>query len=122
MQYIKSNNQDTSNNNSKEQIVYFCPRCHNIRVMKVKTYVDKLCNRCDSEMLNIMPKEQFVEYTENEKKKLIQDLKSKHPNIASPTEILLMKINDNTRTIKNILTFYLLMTLLGIFILFVSMN
>jgi len=91
---MKPNNQ---NNIQSEKQIYFCPYCHHV-------------------------KKEFDKNSTEGKRKLISDLKAKYPEVATPTEVLLGKIYDNSRTIKNIIMFYFVLTILGILIVFINMN
>lgn len=117
---MKSNDQNKIQ--SKKQI-YFCPYCHNMRVRTdTSSYTDRICDKCKSEMILFMSQEEFDKNNTEDKKKLVKNLKIKYPEVAQPTEILLGKIWDNSRTIKNILLFYFALTILGIIILFININ
>lgn len=116
------NSYNQENIQSQKQI-YFCPYCHNMRIRSdTNSYTDKICDRCKSEMILFMSKEEFDRNSAEDKKKLIKNLKIKYPEAASPIEILLGKIWDNSRTIKNILLFYFMLTILGIIIILINMN
>lgn len=117
---MKPNNQ---NNIQSEKQIYFCPYCHNMRIrVDTNIYTDRICDRCKSDMILFMSKEEFDKNSTEGKRKLISDLKAKYPEVATPTEVLLGKIYDNSRTIKNIIMFYFILTILGILIVFINMN
>ena len=124
---MKLENQQTSNEN-EEKMIYFCPECHNIRV-KVGSYTNYICNRCDSFMTPVIKKTDYDVKTGEQKKQIINNLKATCQEVATPTEILLKKLiantrqmNENLNSIKNMITFFFVLTIIGIIIMFLSMS
>lgn len=117
-----------NNANIKEKRIYICPYCHKTRVIENENqYIHVVCYHCDSQMNYVCSKKEYMEKTKDEKEKIINDLKVLYPEVFTPSEILLKKLlqnikvmNTNLCTIKNIMVFYLVLTLLGLFIAFVS--
>lgn len=122
---IELKNQNTSNS-SMEEVIYFCPDCHNIRI-KVGTYTDYVCNRCDCFMIPAMQKKDYDIKTGEQKKQIINNLKATYQEVATPTEILLKRLivntnqmNKNLKSIKDMVTFYFVLTIIGIILMFLS--
>lgn len=121
----KSKNQNTTNANI-EEIVYFCPFCHNIRI-KSGLLTNYRCNRCESYIVPVISKKDYGKKNEQQKKQIIKDYKSRYPEVATPTEILLKKLIDSTNSlnksitsINRVLTFFFILTIINIIIILLS--
>lgn len=62
--------------------VYFCPYCHNTRMIeKNDLYAYHECNRCKSDMIFAISKDDFITNNEDERKTFVSNLKSKYPKL-----------------------------------------
>lgn len=115
-----------SNNPKEKSWIYFCPCCHNMRIKDAENeFVAQNCNKCGTRMITVCSKEEFNIKKVEEKKKLISDLKADYSDVATPTEIMLKRISENSEkmenslnTIKNILLFYFTITIIGFVLVF----
>ncbi len=107
--------------------IYFCPGCHNIRVKETASEdAVQYCNKCGTEMKNVCEKKSFDLRNIEDRKKIISSLKSAYPEAAAPGEILLKRLNESNdkiaaslNTIKNILLFFFVLTLIGLLCVFI---
>lgn len=120
-----SKNQNSANSNV-EEILYFCPSCHNIRV-KNGAYTNYTCNRCESYIIPVISKMDYNNRNEQQRKQIIKDFKSTYPEVATPTEILLKRlivntnyINNHLSSIRSMITFYFVLTIIGVILLLLS--
>ncbi len=111
----------------KNRYLYFCPKCHNLGSAEHHNPTDyQACSDCQSQMVYAgVTKEEWDSKTREEKDKIKAMLREKYP-ISSPESsdsaslIVLNRINDNINIIKNIMIFYLVISIIGfIFALFV---
>lgn len=80
-------------------------------------------------MTPVIKKTDYDVKTGEQKKQIINNLKATCQEVATPTEILLKKLiantnqmNDNLNSIKNMITFFFVLTIIGIIIMFLSMS
>jgi len=112
--------------------IYFCPRCHNLYSKKIENESTMLqhCNKCDSYVLTVCTKQEFLAKNSEEQKQMINNLKAEHSEAALPVEVLLKRLNkinenidQNIKIMKNIMVFYIILTimfLMNIFSTFLS--
>ena len=116
-------------NDKIEQRIYVCPYCRNMRVVESENLsIHVICYHCDSPMKYVCSKEEYNKKNTEERNKIINDLKILYPEKFTSTEILLKKIlenskimNSNLTTIKDIMVFYFVITLIGLAIFLLNM-
>ena len=118
---------------SEDKYVYLCPKCNFLASVGGDTDKIHQCPKCKSimhnthittDMWNAKTKEERIALVKKEQRAIIEKnsandnslLFSELSNIDSNLKIMTSKIN----TIKNILMFYFVITLLGMFLMFVN--
>lgn len=121
-----TSNKQISSNVNLDEFIYFCPSCHNIRI-KSGINIDYKCNRCNSNMVSVISKKDYENRNEQQRKQIINDFKATYSEVATPTEILLKKLIQNTNninktliSINEMLTFFFILTIIGIILMFLS--
>lgn len=113
--------------NTMDRYIYYCPNCHYLGSAEHKTPNEyQGCSECKSAMVYAgYTKAEWDTKSKEEKEQIKAQLKDKYPASAStsvnlPSPDVLSKINDNINTIKNILMFYLILSIVGIFFMIIN--
>ena len=104
----------------KNRYLYFCPKCHNLGSAEHTNPTEyQMCSDCKSGMVYTgLTKAEWNSKTREEKDKIKALLNKKYPipsseNSDSASLVVLNRINDNLSTIKNIMVFYLIVSIIG---------
>ena len=104
----------------KNRYLYFCPKCHNLGSAEHTNPTDyQECSDCKSKMVYTgITKTEWDSKTREEKDKIKAVLNEIYPisnseSSDSASLIVLNRINDNLSTIKNIMIFYLVVSIIG---------
>lgn len=110
-----------------ERYIYYCPNCHYLGSAEHSAPNEyQGCSECKSAMVYAgYTKAEWDTKSKEEKEQIKAQLKDKYPASAStsvnlPSPDALSKINDNINTIKNILMFYLILSIVGIFFMIIN--